>query len=177
MFVFSKPFWGKSFIMNEFWPLISYSYSPTDQTLHHFFNLVTDIDLHGFKRAWHASRKHLPLRTPGSVTFWNLHMLGLLRQVFRIYTSFMTSYRSWLYRITRGFHWAFVTGVTCQQGALTLPDTRFRFPFLGLAYNAIVETSFPELAVSFLDFLPRIPLGTNSILLRVSPRGIVWSRI
>ena len=35
---------------------------------------------------------------------------------------------------------------------------------LGLVYAPIVETSFPELAVSFLDFSPSIPLGTSSIL-------------
>ena len=27
-------------------------------------------------------------------------------------------------------------------------------PFLGFAYAPVVETSFPELAVSFLDFSP-----------------------
>ena len=35
---------------------------------------------------------------------------------------------------------------------------------LGLVYAPIVETSFPELVVSFLDFSPSIPLGTSSIL-------------
>ena len=35
--------------------------------------------------------------------------------------------------------------------------------FGGLAYAPIVETSFPELVVSFLDFSPWIPLGTFSI--------------
>ena len=32
-------------------------------------------------------------------------------------------------------------------------------PFLELAYAQIVETSFHELAVSFLDSSPLIPLG------------------
>ena len=41
-----------------------------------------------------------------------------------------------LYRITNGFHGAFATGLA-------------RLPFLGLAYAPIVETSVPELAVSF----------------------------
>ena len=36
-----------------------------------------------------------------------------------------------------------------------------------LVYDPIVETSFPELAVSFLDFSPSIPLGTSSILFLV----------
>ena len=38
-------------------------------------------------------------------------------------------------------------------------------PILGLASAPIVETKFLELAMSLLDFSPRIPLGTFSILL------------
>ena len=41
-------------------------------------------------------------------------------------------------------------------------------PILGLANAPIVETKFLELAMSLLDFSPRIPLGTFSILLRVN---------
>ena len=37
-------------------------------------------------------------------------------------------------------------------------------PILGLANVPIVETKFLELAMSLLDFSPRIPLGTFSIL-------------
>ena len=37
--------------------------------------------------------------------------------------------------------------------------------YLGLANAQIVETKFLELAMSLLDFSPRIPLGTFSILL------------
>ena len=36
-------------------------------------------------------------------------------------------------------------------------------PFLGLAYAPIVETDFPDLALSFLDFSPWTPLSTFSI--------------
>ena len=38
-------------------------------------------------------------------------------------------------------------------------------PIVGLACAPIVETRFLELAMSLLDFSPRIPLGTFSILL------------
>ena len=38
-------------------------------------------------------------------------------------------------------------------------------PILGLANALIVETKFLELAMSLLDFSPRIHLGTFSILL------------
>ena len=65
-----------------------------------------------------------------------------------------------LHRLTSGFHRAFATGVARQQGTLTLPDTWFRPPVLGLVYASIVETKFSKLAVSFLDLLLRIPLGT-----------------
>ena len=37
-------------------------------------------------------------------------------------------------------------------------------PILGLANAPIVETKFRELAMSLLDFSPRIPLGTFSII-------------
>ena len=57
------------------------------------------------QRVWHASREHLPFRTPGSVSI------------------------------------------------------------VGLACVPIVETRFIELAMSLLDFSPRIPLGTFSIFL------------
>ena len=68
-----------------------------------------------------------------------------------------------LHRLWVVFHGAFATGVAYQQGTLTLPDTWFRPPILGLANAPIVETKFPELAMSLLDFSPRIPLGTFSI--------------
>ena len=132
-------------------------------------------------------------------------------------------YRAWPSPIMSGFDGAFGTGVACQQGTLTTPDTWFRpllgacmcsdcwdqfsrlytdlmtyrswlspnwevsmehlrqvwhasrerlpfrtpgsVPILGLANAPIVETKFLELAMSLLDFSPRIPLGTFSILL------------
>ena len=68
------------------------------------------------------------------------------------------------YILMSGFHGAFATGVASQQGTLTLQDTWFHPPFWGLANAPIVETKFLELAMSLLDFSPRIPLGTFSIL-------------
>ena len=59
---------------------------------------------------------------------------------------------------------AFATEVACQQERLTLPDTWFR-PFWDLLNIApIVEMSFPELAVSFLDYgsvLSRFCIGQD----------------
>ena len=71
-----------------------------------------------------------------------------------------------LHRIMSGFHGAFATGVASQQGTLTLPDTWFRPPFWDLLMLQLLRPiKFLELAMSLLDFSPRIPLGTFSILL------------
>ena len=88
MFVFSKSYSGKSFNMNEFWPLSSYSYSPTDQT-----NFMTILPILTFtelrivsmahkQRAWDASRKTLTPLDTWFRPFLELHMLRWLRQVF-----------------------------------------------------------------------------------------------
>ena len=74
-------------------------------------------------------------------------------------------YRTWPSPIMSGFHGAFVTGVACQQGTLTLPDIWFRPTIVGLACAPIVDTRFLELDMSLLDFPSRILLGTFSILL------------
>ena len=57
-----------------------------------------------------------------------------------------------LHRIMSGFHGEFVTGMACQKGTLTLPDTWFPSPVLGLACAPIIETRFLELAMSLRDF-------------------------
>ena len=54
----------------------------------------------------------------------------------------------------KDFYGACATGVAYQQGALTLPYTWGLPHSWGFAYAPIVETTFPELAVSFLDFSP-----------------------
>ena len=41
-------------------------------------------------------------------------------------------HRTWPSSIISGFHGAFATGVACQQGTLTLPDTWFRPPLWDL---------------------------------------------
>ena len=46
-------------------------------------------------------------------------------------------------------------------------------PILGLANAPIVETKFLELAMSLLDFSPRIPLGTFSIFLGMTSTAAV----
>ena len=93
--------------------------------------------------------------------YGGLHMFRLLRPVFPTLHRFTCNDRTELdlHRIKRGFHGAFATGVACQQGALTHPDTWFR-PLFGTCWCSNVETRFLELAMSLLDFSPSIPLGT-----------------
>ena len=71
-----------------------------------------------------------------------------------------------LHRNTSDLNWALETGVSYQQGTLTLPDTWFR-PLFG---NCLYKCSnywnqFSRICRVFLDFSPWIPIGTFSILL------------
>ena len=59
----------------------------------------------------------------------------------------------------------FETGVTCQQGTLTLPDTWFRPPFCVLLMLQLFRPNSSNLSCPYLTFHPRIPLGTISIFL------------
>ena len=71
-------------------------------------------------------------------------------------------YRVWPSPIMSGFHGPFATGVACQQGTLTLPDTWFRPPFWDLLMLQLLWPDSSILAMSLLDFSHRIRLGTNS---------------
>ena len=64
--------------------------------------------------------------------FGGLHMLWLLRPVFTTLHRINDRTELDLHRMKRGFQGAFATGVACQQGTLTLPDTLFRSPFWDL---------------------------------------------
>ena len=54
-----------------------------------------------------------------------------------------------LHRITSGFNGACVTGLACQQGMLTLPDTWFRPPFWDLLVIQLLTQVFPNLPCLF----------------------------
>ena len=70
---------------------------------------------------------------------------------------------STFYRILRGFHRTFATGVACRQGTLTPPDTWSR-PFGTCICSTCWDQSFSELVVILPDYALRISLGTLSIL-------------
>ena len=87
--------------------------------------------------------------------FWSFTYSDFpINQTFHQFNDLDTDFD--LHRIMSGSHGAFATGVVCKQGTLTLPDTWIRHPILGFACASIVETKFLELAMSSLDFSPRI---------------------
>ena len=57
-----------------------------------------------------------------------------------------------LHRITSGFHGAFATGVACQQGTLTLPDTWFRPPFWDLLMLQLLRPNSSNLPCLYSTF-------------------------
>ena len=74
------------------------------------------------------------------------------------YESTGVDRRTWLH-VPSWTHW-FTSSDTHQ-----VVEIKKESPILGLAGAPIVETKFLELAMSLLDFSPRIPLGTFSIFL------------
>ena len=63
------------------------------------------------------------------------------------------------------FPWSICNGYGMPAGNAYPSGHLVPSPIVGLACAPIVETRFLELAMSLLDFSPRIPLGTFSILL------------
>ena len=58
----------------------------------------------------------------------------------------------------RGFHGAFATGVACQQGALTLPDTWFRPPFWDLLMLQLLRPNSSNLPCLYSTLHLEYPL-------------------
>ena len=148
-----------------FWSLTN-SDVPIYQTFHQFHDLDTELDLHRLwvvsmehlQRVWHVSRERLPLRTPGSVPFLGgLHVLWLLRPVSPTIHR-LNDLPKLTFTELRGFHGAFATGVACQQGALTLPDTWFRPPFWDLLMLQLLRPNSSNLPCHYSTFHLEYPL-------------------
>ena len=79
------------------------------------------------------------------------------------------------HQITNSLQWIICNVCGMPAGSAYPSGHLVPSPFLGLAYkySNIVETIFPELAVSFSDFSSWMPLGTSSILLGVMTVGLV----
>ena len=85
-------------------------------------------------------------------------------------------YRLWPSSKYEWFPWSIGNGCGMPAGNAYPFGHLVPSPISGLANAPIVETKLLELAMSLLDFLPRIPLGTFSILLRIrrdTPRPIL----
>ena len=67
-------------------------------------------------------------------------------------------YRAWPSTIMSGFHGAFATGVACQQGTLTLPDTWFRPPFWDLLMLQLLIPNSSNLPCLYSTFHLEYPL-------------------
>ena len=68
------------------------------------------------------------------------------------------SYRAWPLPIMSGFHGAFATGVACQQGTLTLPDTWFRPSFWDLLMLQLLRPNSSNLPCLYSTFHLEYPL-------------------
>ena len=67
-------------------------------------------------------------------------------------------YRAWPSPIMSGFHGAFATGVACQQGTLTLPDTWFRPPFWDLLMLQLLRPNSSNLPCLYSTLHLEYPL-------------------
>ena len=67
-------------------------------------------------------------------------------------------HRPFFYFFMSGFHGAFATGVACQQGTLTLPDTWFRPPFWDLLVLQSLRPNSSNLPCLYSTFQIEYPL-------------------
>ena len=110
------------------------------------------VSIEHLQWVWHASREGFPLRTPGSVL-----IRGPLYDLI-VDTSFPTLHRINgrteldLYRIKRSFHWSFATGVACQQGVISLPDTWLSRPFWDLLELQLLRPDSSSLSCLYSTF-------------------------
>ena len=86
-------------------------------------------------------------------------------QPIRLSTNIMTFIPSLTFTDYEWFPWSICNGCGMPPGNAYPSGHLVPSPIVGLAWAPIVETKFLELAMSLLDFSPRIPLGTFSILL------------
>ena len=91
-------------------------------------------------------------------------------QPIRLSTNFMTLIPSLTFTDYEWFPWSICNGCGMPAGNAYPSGHLVPSPILGLANAPIVETKFLELAMSLLDFSPRIPIGTFSILLNLTSR-------
>ena len=84
----------------------------------------------------------------------------------RLSTNFMTFIPSLTFTDYEWFPWSICNGCGMPARNAYPSGHLVPSPIVGLACAPIVETRFLELAMSLLDFSPKIPLCTFSILLK-----------
>ena len=118
------------------------------------------------QRVWHASRERLLPPDTWSYPIWDLHLFIKPKPYYLLvtlteYDLFTDIYITELERFQQNI----CNGCGMPAGDADPSGHLVPSPILGLANAPIVETKFLELAVSLLDFSPRIPLGAFSIML------------
>ena len=89
--------------------------------------------------------------------FGGLHVLWLLRPVSPTLHR-LNDLPKLTFTELRGFRGAFATGMACQQGALTLPDTWFRPPFWDLLVLQLLRPNSSNLPCLYSTFHLEYPL-------------------
>ena len=79
----------------------------------------------------------------------------------------------WPSPIMSGFHGSFATGVACQQGTLTLPDTWFRPPFWDLLMLQLLRPNSSNLPCLYSTFHLEYPLVLSRFCLFISYTMVV----
>ena len=152
-----------------FWPLISYSDSPTDWTFHitnfpflsTLLPILTFTDLRVFSMeilqwVWHASRERLPLRTPCIAPFWGLAYALIIE------TSLPTLHRFYD-RNEPDLRWERFPWSICRWYDM---PTRSAYPsghlalspvFWDLLMHQLVRLVFPNLPCRFSTFRHKCP--------------------
>ena len=82
-----------------------------------------------------------------------------------------------LYRILSGFHGAFATGVACQQGTLTLPDTWFRPPSGDLLVLQLLRPDSSNLPCLYSTFHLEYPLVLSRFCFVISLSLLLTHRL
>ena len=167
------------------WPQNSFSDFPTDQTFHQFYDLIPSltftelrvVSMEHLQRLWHVNGKRLPSEHLVTSLFGACVCSDRRDQISQIYINFMSFIRTW----SPNYEWfplSICDGCYMPAWGAYPSGHPVPSPLLGLACAPIVDTSLTELAVSFVDFSPWIPLGTFSILLlplRKWKVGCTWA--
>ena len=164
----------QSNITQELWKIncISFKYV---LLLIHYSNRVTQIYIKRFCFPGRGT-KTLPAIPGDQSTCWwfkwsrsILHLVSFalaFHEFSWLSTISMTLIPSLTFTYYEWFPWSICNGCGMPAGNAYPSGHLVPSPILGLANAPIVETKFLELAMSLLDFSPRIPLGTFSILLQ-----------